>query len=281
MTGADTSLFSVIIATRNRADALKRCLQALDRQEESGKPFEVIVVDDGSTDGTETSAKNNSYKFPLKYIKQEARGPAAARNTGLEKACGDIALFLNDDCLAIPGLLTRHRVTHPGQYECTVLGRIEWAPEYDADPLLKELVDKHYFPYYQIVDREEVSFAYFITGNLSVPLQKVKEAGGFDERFSEAAFEDIELGYRLDKMGLNMKYDPEALAYHLHDLDFNALFDRQQKVAYWLNAFLEKHPEAQKLYPGADSAPGLPVYNRSCLEMILRYASYRGLKSWP
>jgi len=271
-------LISVVIATRNRSDILQRALQALTCQEAKGNPFEVIVVDDGSNDSTAYTIKNLSFEYPLKYIYQDPRGPAAARNAGMERAEGQIVLFLNDDCLAATDLLACHREFHQKYGECIVLGHIDWAPEIEASTLLKELVNKYYFPYYQIIDQEEVSFAFFITGNLSIPLEKVKETGGFDENFREAAFEDIELGYRLEQRGIPMKYNPHALAYHLHELSFDDLFDRQKKVAYWLNAFLSKHPEAKKYYPGFNNIPEIPVNNQSCLEMILRYASYRGLK---
>ena len=74
------------------------------------------------------------------------------------------------------------------------------------------------------------------------------KAGGFDEDFREASCEDIELGYRLYRAGLPMRYDPGALAYHLHRLDFDDLFDRQRKFAYWLAIFLKKHPQAKAYY---------------------------------
>jgi len=274
-------LISVIIATRNRSEVLLRSLYALDAQSEEGWPFEVIVVDDGSTDGTGSLVKSASVNFPLSCFSRPPGGPAAARNAGLERAKGRVVLFLNDDCLADGELLARHR-ERLREYggECAVLGRIEWAPEVECSALLRELVGKYYFPFYQIEGQEEVSFAYFITGNLSAPLEKIKEAGGFDEDFREAAFEDVELGYRMYQLGVPLKYNPSALAHHAHSLDFDDLFERQRKIAYWLNVFLAKHPEAAKFYPGINtsSLPELPAGNRSCLEMILRYASYRGLK---
>ncbi|MGE5578211.1 MAG: glycosyltransferase family 2 protein [Syntrophothermus sp.] len=277
-------MISVIIPTYNRVNALRRALHALDNQTEEGGPFEAIVIDDGSTDGTATylqgAARAVAFSYPLRHIRQEHKGPAAARNLGLGTAAGGTVLFLNDDCLAAPDLLAQHRKYRREFGECAVLGHIHWSPEIFLAPEVRDLVKEFYFPYYQIQDHENVSFAFFITGNLSVPLQKVREAGGFDEYFSEAAFEDIDLGYRLQRLGVRMRYNPEAVAFHFHDLDFDSLCDRQEKIAYWLYAFLAKHPEAEPFYAGIkEFAQEFPLKKAHCLRVILSYLGHRGLKA--
>jgi len=274
-------LISVIIPTCNRRRQLMQVLNSLDGQDGKGRPFEVIVADDGSTDDTMAALpeKTLSFSFPFDYFTQERRGPAAARNAALRRAAGRIVLFLNDDCRAAPDLLARHRAMHERHGEGAVLGRITWAPEMELRPGMKELVEYYYFPYGQISDHENVSFAFFITGNLSLPRAWVLKAGGFDEDFREASCEDIELGYRLYKAGLPLRYDPGALAYHLHWLDFDDLFDRQKKFAYWLAVFLKKHPQAKAYYAGLPLGKDyFSVPKRECLHLLLRYAAHRGFK---
>lgn len=278
---ATADLISVVIPTCNRCEVLMRALHSLDMQESAGQPFEVIVADDGSTDGTAAalSKSASSFTVPLEYVYQPRRGPAAARNAALRRAAGRIVMFLNDDCLAAPDLLARHRAAHGRSGESAVLGRIVWSPETKLRPEISRLVERRYFPYEQIPDRENVSFAYFITGNLSLPRERVLKAGGFDEDFREASCEDIELGYRLARSGLPLRYEPAALAYHLHHLDFDDLFEHQKKSAYWMSLFLAKHPQARALYPGLPAeSDHFNVTRHECLQLLLKYAAHLGFK---
>lgn len=269
---------SVIIPTYNRREALTRALLALDRQTHPRAGYEVIVIDDGSTDGTAESLGLLRFSYRLKLISRPHGGPAAARNSGLRVAEGETALFLNDDCLAAPNLLAEHDTYRDRHGECAVLGHIEWAAECLPPPLLQPMVRDYYFPFHLIPDPDNVPFTFFITGNLSMPMSMLKAVGGFDETFFEAAFEDIELGYRLSRRGLRLRYNPRAVAHHLHAVDFDSLCDRQRRVAYWLCAFLAKHPAARPHYPGIKAyADGFPVQKPHCLGVILSYYSYRGL----
>ena len=274
-------LISIIIPTCNRLQILKRTLHSLEKQTEGGQPFEVILIDDGSRDGTADYLKNASFSFPFHFFSQEHKGPAAARNAGLKTAGGKTVLFLNDDCLAAPDLLYQHRRFRQKHGECAVLGRIEWPPEVPLPPAVKELAYDYCFPYKKIINPAYVPFHYFITGNLSAPLPEVIAAGGFDEHFRDAACEDIELGFRLQRRGLRLCYNPAAVAFHLHKLDFDQLCNRQLKAAYWFQAFAAKHPEAAARLHGIlackDEFPLLE--NKKALQIILKYMMYRGTKA--
>ena len=278
-------LISIIIPTCNRLQILKRTLHSLEKQTEGGQPFEVILIDDGSRDGTADYLKNASFSFPFHFFSQEHKGPAAARNAGLKTAGGKTVLFLNDDCLAAPDLLYQHRRFRQKHGECAVLGRIEWPPEVPLPPAVKELAYDYCFPYKKIINPAYVPFHYFITGNLSAPLPEVVAAGGFDEFFKDAACEDIELGYRLQHRGLRLRYNPASVAFHLHKLDFDQLCNRQLKAAYWFQAFAAKHPEATAHFQGVlacrEEYPFLEnkLENKKALKLILRYMMYRGSKA--
>lgn len=270
-------LISVIIPTCNRLPVLKRVLGTLEKQTKEGGPFEVIVIDDGSKDGTAEYLASAGLSFSCSCIRQQRQGPAAARNAGLKRARGETVLFLNDDCLAAPDLLFQHRRGRQKFGECAILGRIEWSAEIPLLPEVRNLIKIYYFPFGKIKTPWNVHFAYFITGNLSMPLKKVLEVGGFDEDFTDAAYEDIELGYRLWQSGSRLCYNPGAVALHVHHLNFDEFCDRQRKVAYWLYAFLAKHPEVMNLYPGLSNyIEKFPFTNKDSYNLILNYMMYRG-----
>src|SRR5437868_8294692 len=102
---------SVVIPTFNRLEVLVEVLQALEFQQ--GAPsFEVVVVDDGSSDGTGGWLRSRTFNLPLRVLSQENRGPAAARNTGVAVAQGQWVAFLGDDTVPSPGWLAAHREAH-------------------------------------------------------------------------------------------------------------------------------------------------------------------------
>src|SRR3954468_19138217 len=102
---------SVVIPTHNRLEVLAEVLQALEFQQ--GPPnFEVVVVDDGSTDGSGDWLRSRSFRMPLRVLLQENHGPAAARNPGVAGAAGRWGGFLGDDPVPSPGWLATHREAH-------------------------------------------------------------------------------------------------------------------------------------------------------------------------
>src|SRR4030042_4985937 len=101
---------SVIIPTRNRKDSLTRCIRALEKQSYDQRQYEVIVVDDGSRDGTiqMLATLKKETPFSLRYLEQTPRGPAAARNLGIRNSRGEIILLTGEDILGCPRLLQEH-----------------------------------------------------------------------------------------------------------------------------------------------------------------------------
>src|SRR4030042_1621138 len=102
--------FSVIIPTYNRKEKLEKCLKALFRQTYPRSRYEIIVVDDGSSDGTQEMVKRKEKRspVPLHFIRQENSGPARARNVGIRESQGDLLLITGDDILAERTLLEEH-----------------------------------------------------------------------------------------------------------------------------------------------------------------------------
>ncbi len=213
---------SVIIPTCNRKEILGRTLNALNKQHYPQDEYEVIIVDDGSTDGTLTHVLQLAPKLHTKIIllQQKQQGPAAARNLAIKEANGEILLFLNDDTVAAPDLLQQHMKLHEKEPDLRngVLGRVVWSPDIKITPFMYWL--EHGGPQfkYDEIRQGEISWRYFWTCNLSLKRYFLIQNGVFDEDFPYAAWEDIELGYRLSKCGLKLLYNEAAVGYHYHNI---------------------------------------------------------------
>ena len=191
----DLSL-TVVIPTYNRKNILKKCLNALFDQTYPQSDYEVIVVDDGSTDGTEEIVKfliNNSPCI-LRYFKQEHKGPAAARNLGIKNANGKIILFIGDDIIATPNLIVEHmkrHLTNP-EVNIAILGYVTWSPELRITPFMRWLENGGpQFSYHELKDKEALGHGYFYTCNISLKRHFLLTHGLFDERCKYAAYEDL------------------------------------------------------------------------------------------
>ena len=251
---------TVIIPTRNRDKVLSYCLTALEKQTYPLKKFKVIVVDDGGVGRTEKiiNTFQSQKKIQLKYLKQEHRGPATARNLGIKNAKSKYLLFIGDDIIATPDLLTQHLKFHSVYTNTAVLGKIEWHPSIKITPFKKFIHEKGLqFAFENIKHNQKIPFNYFYTSNISLE-KKWFNGDLFDENFPFAAWEDIELGYRLTKKGLKIRYNKNAKAFHLHDIDFNSFCSRQTIVGKSGKIFSEKYPkmpEIQKLVCPIKSKP--------------------------
>jgi glycosyltransferase involved in cell wall biosynthesis len=237
--------FSVVIPTYRRPDTLFRVLDALGEQK-SPPDFEVVVVDDGSGDGTEERLRAYRAPYPLRGLSQENSGPARARNRGVEESRGEIVLFLGDDTVPEPQLVAVHGRAHaerPGR-SVAVLGYTTWPRGRRVSPFLHHINEYGLqFGYGMIEDTESVPFNFFYTSNISLPRRLLVEAGLFDTTFPHAAWEDIEIAYRLTKNGMKILYRPEAVARHYHDITFRSFRRRQEKSGEAAAIFFERHPE--------------------------------------
>jgi len=216
-------ILSVVIPTYNRRAVLEKCLQALCEQTVPASQFEIIVVDDGSTDETEPFVVQFARNAPVAvyYLRQSNRGPAAARNLGIAKARSSLVLFLGDDIIAASELVAEHLQYHANRLGETVavLGFVTWSPELPMTPFMRWLEQGKGPQFaYEIVARqaENVPYKYLNTANVSISKKTLMEVGLFDEEFRYAAQEDVELGFRLNRHGIRIVYAPSAIAYHLH-----------------------------------------------------------------
>ncbi|NOZ78827.1 MAG: glycosyltransferase [Acidobacteria bacterium] len=242
-------LVSVIITTFNRRQILERALGAWERQ--SWERLELIVVDDGSSDGTAEALKGwrdrVRDRLRAEVIHQENAGQGRARNRGLQAARGDLVVFVGDDIIPEPSFVEEHVRQHLKIGDpCAVVGFTDWDRGSVRVTRAMELVNSegHQFGYAFMNDGEDVPYTCFYTSNISVP----REALGsepFDPAFRVYGWEDVELGYRLSLAGLRIVYAASARAVHCHPMDFTALYRRQIAVGRSLATLLELHPEIE------------------------------------
>lgn len=240
-----------MIPTFNRAEVLKECLTRLVKQK--GVNFEVIVVDDGSTDQTEEVVKGFE---GVRYLKQKKAQQGVARNRGVETAKGEIVLFIGDDIWLEPRALEWHFVRHQENTaeNVAVLGFTTWSPELKINDYMLFLEKSGWqfgygFLKAGLIENSE-PYKFFYTSNISLKrslLERVK----FNESFKEYGWEDIELGYRLWKHdGLEIFYEPRAKGYHYHLLTEADLPRKMRAVGRSAKEFEKLHPELSILPRG-------------------------------
>ena len=227
---------SVIIPTYNRKEILLKTLAGYQAQSARSEILEVLVLDDGSTDGTPdaVSESTRGAEIPVRYFRLTHRGPAALRNLGIREAKGRLLLFGDDDIVPGPGMVGEHLAWHKRFPDAAVavLGLVEWAPEVKPTPFMQWLAkDGILFGYAHLKPGQQAGFRCFYSCNLSLKTDFLRENGLFDEDFKGPALEDTELGYRLEKRGLRLLYNPGAVGYHHRLMPFAVACRRAKLVA--------------------------------------------------
>ena len=232
--------FSVVIPTYDRLPILQKCLKALENQripaQSAISGYEVVLVDDGSTDGTLEWLQASAADFPhVKSYLQNHQGPAAARNLGVEKATGDTIIFIDSDLVVTESFLVAHfeALTNAGSDRIFTYGRVINTANFDS-PTSEP---------YKLTD---FSAAYFATGNVAIARHWLDKAGLFDKRFQLYGWEDLELGVRLKKLGLKLIKCPDAVGYHWHPpfalAQIPNLIDKEIQRGRMGVLFYQKHP---------------------------------------
>ncbi|MCB8977299.1 MAG: glycosyltransferase [Ardenticatenaceae bacterium] len=212
---------SIVLPTYNRVERLKSVLQALENQSYPLEKFEVLVVSDGSTDGTDNYLANLASPLNLLPINQANQGPAAARNTGVTQASGEFVLFIDDDVVPIPNFIDEHMNFHQGNSTQIVIGPMITPDNYIMSPWVNYEQTMLMKQYQAMVNGEWSPTArQFYTGNASLMRKHIIEAGGFDPAFRRA--EDLELAYRLNDKGLQFVFNPQAVGFHFAERSFES-----------------------------------------------------------
>ncbi len=214
---------------------------------------EVVVVDDGSTDDTQPFLAQLQRQRPIKIVRNEvSRGPAYARNRGVQAASGDFVLIMGDDVMVesdMTGRLYRHVHEHD-MSRASVIGNIQPWPE-DMTPFEYWLSNGgSQFAHYRIEERDalDAGECYFYTSNVVTSRQILLEHP-FDESFPYARYEDRELGYRLKrKLDHKIHYRKDALSHHQHRLPFKEWLLKFHDFTWCAIHFSNLYPEDKNLH---------------------------------
>jgi GT2 family glycosyltransferase len=238
--------FSVVIPTYNRLELLVKVVDALHHQQNAPE-FEIIVVDDGSEEKTREAILNIN---GITKIFQQNAGPAAARNKGVTAAKGDYIVFIGDDTVPEKDFLFQHALFHTEaglnkMFAC--LGYTKWPEEYHVTKFMDHI--NNYgaqFGYKLIKHGDFIPFNFFYTSNISLSRELMLQYP-FDTSFPAAAWEDIELSYRLTQLGLKIRYNANAITSHYHKMDIESFGRRQYLVGKSAVYFHQKHPELKDM----------------------------------
>ena len=247
MTGLDsnTPLISVVIPTHQRAPLLERTLESLKAQTLPNTGFEVVVVDDGSSDWTASVCARIADELPLRYFRIDKAGTSAAKNLGLFASEAPLVLFYDDDDLADPRLLEAHVEAHRAHPEenVAVLGYTTWAPELEISPVMEYVTEigQYLFSYRGIEDGDTLDYTYFWAGRASCKRSFLAQHEIFDQDFR--AIEDVELGFRLVKHGLEVVHARSAKSFMVRPITFDEFAQRCVKHGRGVWLFHSRHDD--------------------------------------
>lgn len=239
---------SVIIPCHNRVRLISRLFESYRVQTLHRDRYEILLIDDGSTDGTAEAIEQAIDRSGInaRLLRQERRGPAAARNAGLDAATGRTVYFAGDDFVPEADNLAIHAAFHETNADRrALLGRTVCPREWLDDRFFRFLANRGLIYderlYYEIADPERCPWTYFHTNNLSMPRDWL-DLERFDEGFDEPCLEDTELGFRLRGHGLVIRLEPAARGLHLHTYDWDSQVRSMERIGRMTVRMLRKHP---------------------------------------
>jgi len=249
--------YSVIIPAYNAEKTIAACLESLLRQDTGGEEREVIVVDDGSSDGTAAIVRG----YPsVRYIYQKNRGPAAARNNGVRSAAGDIVLFSDSDCDAARDWISQ--MVRP--FSDPAIAGVKGAYRTRQKEWVAQIVQAEYEMKYEKMKKEKY-IDFIDTYSAGFRRDLFLGSGGYDESFPGASVEDQEFSFRLYRRGCRMVFNPDAIVYHIHSAALTGYFRKKFNIGFWKISVLKRHYD--KILRDSHTPQTLK------LEMILVYAA--------
>ena len=248
---------SVIVPVLNGEALIEGCLRALDAQTLSPQDYEIVVVDDGSTDATAERARTFASRCALTVVPLEQnRGPAAARNEGLAVARGEVIAFTDADCEPAPDWLERGLARLDAEPETVAVeGRTE--PKGDPGTLTHQM--------------RNVTGGLWMTCNMLYRRTAIDGVGGFDERFRLAFLEDSDLAFAVQEAGGVIAWDPDVLVHHLVLPEGRAKFAREARKRIYNPLLFSKHPALYRQHI-ATVVPGLPGLHLKYMALVVSAA---------
>lgn len=237
---------SAIVPTFNRGPALAETVGRLARSVlDASDELEVIVVDDGSRVPAQQSvgplAMGDGPSWPVRWLRQDNAGPAAARNAGFRASAGALVLFVDDDILVPPDLVRAHIAAHERRPGCAVFGLCPFAPANEEDPFRRYLAAVLAGP---ARDEEFVAVPIVASGQLSVEKSQFSDAGGvYATEMRTPAAEEYELSFRLRQRGIAILAAPRIVAVHDQPVDLVTYCRQQYKHGVGSGEAARKRPD--------------------------------------
>jgi len=240
----------VIIPTFNRVCELKKVINALYSQKI--KPDRIIIIDDGSDEESINEIRNliKKEKLLINLIKNvPKKGPSCARNRGIVQSKEDVIVFLNDDTMPRNRFFLKNHLDMVMKYpNCSIMGPFGKEKKNDTNFLygrwVRQLGIERLYP---VRTGSVLPYRYFCTANVCVRRKYLNDCL-FDENFPYPALEDTDLGYRLFKKGVLLRYNGNSSVNHLHKYTIEKVIERQKMLGESLNYLLKKHPELNQFY---------------------------------
>jgi glycosyltransferase involved in cell wall biosynthesis len=224
---------SVIVPVFNGRSKIHACISAL-KQQDTDKSYEIIVVDDGSTD----QALEHVGGDKVKIFKQRNQGPAAARNLGVEKARGRIVLFTDADCEPVEDWIVQ--MVEPFEDEC--ISGVKGLYLTRQEKIVPRFVQLEYESKYERMKRDHY-IDFIDTYSAGFIKQDFLSAGRFDTRFPTASVEDQEFSFRMWEKGCRMVFNPKAKVYHTHSDTLRDYIKKKFRIGFWKALVLKRHPQ--------------------------------------
>jgi glycosyltransferase involved in cell wall biosynthesis len=233
---------SVVIPTYNRLDTLRYVIPSLLEQHLERDAYELLICDSNSNDGTAEYLASVAANHPnVRHLPGAYTGRAMARNAGIAQANGQVILFNDSDIIADHRLLQTHLEHHRGCRNVAVVGWEVQVSSVDDYRFKRDHPDER--GTLHPPSRKTLSWLYFLTGNASVRRDDLIAAGCFDENFTGYGHEDLELGYRLQKAGITILYEPRAVNYHCQDVPHVDQVEKMKLAGRSTVCFYRKHPD--------------------------------------
>ena len=244
---------SVVVATRDRAELLEGCLRSLEAQVVEPGTFEVVVVDDGSTDTTPEVLTRWARRLPLRRDRLAGCGRSAAKNLGVLIARGDLVLLLDDDDRLLPDAIAAYltaRSAAPREElpRLAVLGHTDWASELAVTPLMRHVTEVgcQLFAYPALREGVALDWRHFWEGRLMVSRGLLVAEGLHDQRLVYSI--DVELGRRLDRVApITVRYAPAARGVMARPVDLGSMVTRAHAKGRAQRRIAELHPDDEEL----------------------------------
>ena len=234
---------TVVIASHNREALLRRCLESLCRQTADPTSFEAIVADDGSDDGTAAMVGAFQAPFRLRLLELEQGGQAAAQNTAIAVARGEVCLFLDDDMIASPELVAAHLAAHREDPRALSVGQLTQEPVRGRDPYAHAFA-RGWEQRYRDLEDKALDWADCYGGNMAAPREVLREIGGFATDLPSS--EDLEIALRLCEAGCRPRYVAAALAVHDDQKPGSRILADTQRFGSFCAHFVATHPRTRR-----------------------------------